>query len=166
MPGCHSVVGTARGTAAPTLPPHGRGLSPRAVTNWFGTGLGLAWDWFLELLGGSRGWGDVLPQWCFLHLPRALGVAADPAGVSSLRESLWLRVVSREGKWHKGCAVTSRAARGVTAAVSEHGSSWLRASPSRCSRCSRSDQPPCPACLCSVILPEFVDALQRGAGSC
>ncbi|RLV82891.1 hypothetical protein DV515_00016531 [Chloebia gouldiae] len=53
----------------------------------------LVWDWFWEVLGGSR--------------------ASDPAGVSSLWESLWFHLVSWEGKWHKGCAVTSRAAQGL-----------------------------------------------------
>lgn len=104
-------------------------MSLCAVTNCSRTGFGAP--------GDSRSWGDVLPQQCFLHLPRVLGKAADPAGVSSLWESLWLLLVSQEVAqgmcWHL------------------QGSSGLNSSHSWC---CWSDRPPCPACLCSAFFKQ------------
>lgn len=60
MPECDSVmVGSPGDTATPEP-----GLVPACCDK-------LPWGWFLEPLGGSRGWEDVLPQRCFLHLPES-----------------------------------------------------------------------------------------------
>lgn len=90
---------------AANLPLRIRDLSSSAMTNWF-----LDCFFFMPLKS-QKGLGIMGGVYClscvYFIFHESEARLLPPARVSSFGESLRLQVVSGEGGWHKGCAVTS-----------------------------------------------------------